>query len=406
MSMSEGSYASAASVKLLVTYAMGDGKAVSDCHSMSGGCKAMFYMDPNHVWAPGRPECTYHPDADIVSAAPESWFVHDTGYSDASHRVYGKDALGCTVFELNPLAGSYQNWWRTYLRNNADAYDVYFIDDNMMDVLDASYFPHSGGGCTPWPSYCRSTREIANDAAEVAARVSFANAMTHADGSPMYFFFQQASFDIPLDLSAFNSTGRFKAISCEGCVSTAANPARSNLYARVLDEMAAVNANGDIYMLMSRGGSPSGSPTQILQRLVTVGITWLGYSEGHTVVRPNLESNTNKLAVWPEDLIYPSAPLQSMVTGAADLAVGPGVFRREFKTCYQAGRFFGRCAVIVNPTGSTVAVRATWLRATYSHVVSLTGGDVLSGGTASVNGLPLVPNVTTIAPASALLLTQ
>src|SRR5579864_1426172 len=85
----QGSSVSAASVNQLATYAIGDGKALSDCHSSSNGCKAMFYVDPNHSVNNSPASCVTHPDADAVAAASESWFVHDTGFSDSAHRVYG-----------------------------------------------------------------------------------------------------------------------------------------------------------------------------------------------------------------------------------------------------------------------------------------------------------------------------
>src|ERR1700736_1897659 len=40
---SQGQNASAASVNQLLSYAVGNGKAVSDCHSGSQNCKAVFY---------------------------------------------------------------------------------------------------------------------------------------------------------------------------------------------------------------------------------------------------------------------------------------------------------------------------------------------------------------------------
>ena len=398
----QGGGVSAANVNQLVTYAVGDDKSVGDCHAGSG-CKSVFYLDPNHVWNNSPSSCVSHPDADVVAAASESWFVHDTGFSDAAHRVHGKDSSGCSIWEMNPNSAGLQAWWRNYLRTHANSYDGYLIDNDIMDVIDAGYFP-SGGGCDPWPSYCTSTQEIASNAAEVAARANFVNAMSHSDGSPMHFFFQQASFNIPLDLSGFAATNRFVGLSCEGCVSTTASPLRPSLYASVLNEMAAVNATSGAYLLISKGNSPAGSATQLAQRMVTVSIAWLGYSEGHTIVRANLESNTNNLAIWPEELVYPAGPLQSMHSGAIDLMVQPGVWRREFRTCYQKGVPIGPCAVIVNANGFAVTVKSSWLQQAYRHIITLAGGDVLSGGTSNISGARFTPNVTTIQPSEGLLL--
>jgi hypothetical protein len=307
---------------------------------------------------------------------------------------------------MNPYASELQSWWLSYLRTHADKYDLYFLDDDMLDVVDETYFNFSGGGCMPWPTFCHSTQEMPDDAAVLAGHVSFANAMSHSNGSPMYFFYQQASFNIPLDINAFSATNRFVAFSCEGCIATYAYPVRPNLYAKVLQEMAAVNASPGAYLLISHGNFPTGSATQILQRLVTTGIAWLAYSEGHTIVRPDLETSSSNLAIWPEDLIYPSKPLQSMVTGPADLTVAPGVWRREFTACYQAGRFFGHCAAIVNSTPNSVLVSSSWLHQAYKHLVSLSGGDVFSSGVASIYNANFVPDSTVVPPAGALLIAQ
>ena len=38
----------------------------------------------------------------------------------------------------------------------------------------------------------------------------------------------------------------------------------------------------------------------------------LGYAPGHTVSWSDLETNNNNLAVWPEEGIVPTQPIQSM----------------------------------------------------------------------------------------------
>jgi hypothetical protein len=179
---------------------------------------------------------------------------------------------------------------------------------------------------------------------------------------------------------------------------------RPTVYSRVLDEMAAVNTTPAAFMLISHGNSPAGSATQILQRLVTTGIVWLGYSEGHTIVQPDLETNTKNLAIWPEDLIYPSFPLESMLTNSSDLLVAPGVYRREFSSCYQQGVLFGACATIVNANASAVAIQSSWLHQTYHHTVTLGGGDVLSGGVANISGASFIPGLTWVQAGGAILL--
>lgn len=404
----EGGSASAAEVNELVSYAdsSGTSKSLADCHSVPVGCKAVVYIRPFALRDYNPPSCIAHPDADIVAASSESSFLHNTGYTDSAHRVYGYDKSGCLMWGMNPNSPDLQAWWRSYLSTKLNNYDLYFVDISSMS-LGTAYWYYSGPGCLPWPSVCRSTQELPDDAALVAAHVNFVNAMTHPDGSPMYFLYQQAHprLTFSLDLTALGDTNSYFGVTCEGCLAGPApdivNPAN---YASYLNEMAAVNQTTATFLIISKGGYATGSAQQVLQRLVTTGVTWLAYSEGHTIVQPGLERNTTSLAVWPEDLIYPQNPEESMVTGAADLEVAPGVYRREFAYCRQFGQHFGPCATVVNANLSAVTISAAWFKHAYSHVVTLQGGDVLSGGIANLTGAPFVPGLTAVQAGGALLL--
>jgi len=405
----QGAYATAAQVNLLLSYAdnQGETKALADCHSGSNTCKTDFYMRPYAIEDPSTSGCSKQPDASIMAAASESWFVHNTGYSDSAHRVWGKSAAGCTMWSMNPNSAAMQTWWQSYLWAHADSYDLIFLDMSPMSLQNATWFT-SGGGCSPWPSKCLSTQELPDDTAVVAAHVAFVSSMSHTSGSPMQFLYQQAypSRTESGDLSALRSTSKLVGVTCEGCIANIAATVVPSNYQTYLNEIAQVTAGGNDFLIISHGSSPTGSSTQLLQRLVTTGFAWLAYSDGHTFVEPNLERTTNNLAVWPEDLVYPSAPLQTMTSGASDLQVAPGVWRREFATCFQQSRFFGHCAAVLNSNGSAVTVTSSWLTQSYRHVVSLSGGDVLSGGVASITSSAFTANVTTVPAGGALLLAQ
>ena len=93
--------------------------------------------------------------------------------------------------------------------------------------------------------------------------------------------------------------------------------------------------------------------------------------------------------------------------GHNDLQVAPGVYRREFGACYDRGVPFGACAAIMNTTGHPVAVRASWLSGgAFGHRIAFTGGDVQSGGTIRVKGLPLHAGTTVVGPQDAILLSK
>ena len=392
-------------INQLLTFAQGDKKALNDCHSGTHACKAVYYFRPFAEVASTPSSCSEEPDASVLAAASENWYLHYPGYADAAHRVVGKDAGGCLMYAMNSDNMAMQAWWLNYLRANANNYDLFFVDEEPMDIVDATSF-QSGGGCNG--TYCKTTQEIGADPAMEASHVGFMQGLTYTQGAPMQLIYQQAypARTQSLDLTAMGTSSNYMGVSCEGCITNTGSTIVPNNYKPFLDEMAAIIAANKTFLVIADGDAPSGSSTEILQRLVTTGIMWLAYSEGHTFVQPNLERYTKNLAVWPEDLIYPSKPIQTMVSGADDLQVAPGVWRREFSTCYQMGHSFGRCAAIVNSTSSAVTVQGAWLSQSYKHMASLSGGDVISGGTASVGTSTFTPGVTTIQAGGALLATQ
>jgi hypothetical protein len=126
------------------------------------------------------------------------------------------------------------------------------------------------------------------------------------------------------------------------------------------------------------------------------------------VVWPDLEEKTDNLPIWPEDLIYPSQPLQSMVAGHRDLQVATGVYRREFARCYKRSVYFGQCASLVNATSSPIKVKQSWLLQSYHHTITVVGGDVLSGGTVQVAAAaaPFAAGRSEVQPGAAILLAR
>ena len=149
----------------------------------------------------------------------------------------------------------------------------------------------------------------------------------------------------------------------------------------------------------------------------------LGYSPGHLADWADLEQNSNNLTVWPEEGIYPTTPRQSMGSpggsgclagtgsvcsngGHNDVQVAPGVYRREFGTCYNQGAAIGPCAAIVNTSSSAVTVSPSWLSLSYGHQVTFNGGDVQSGGSVNLAGADFTPGATTVGAKDAILLTR
>jgi len=414
----EGSGASSVLVQKYLTYAEGsegNDKAQSDCDGAGPSpCSSVFYFDPNFIY--DAPSCTTRIATLFMAAANETWFVHESGYSDAAHRVQGSYQGSCQgstittpVYLTNQNNPSVVAFFASYMQTYANNWDLYFMDDTSASVLTQAYGP-GGGFCAnnPPDDYCTTTQEYPTDASVVAAHAALFAALNRTNGTSMTGVFNgigftQAEYNLNL-VSA--SGGRAIGAACEECVVDGGTLEYQN-YPRVLDAMATANATtGASFVELSTGYAAAGSVAQISQRLVTTAMAWLAFNGSSPIVFPNLEDNTNDLAIWPEDGLYPERPLQSMSSGASDISVASNVWRREFAACFLDGASIGPCAAVVNGNTSPVTIAGTWLTQTYGHLVTLVGGDVESGGSVALSQTAFTVNVTSIPAAGAVLLVR
>lgn len=90
-----------------------------------------------------------------------------------------------------------------------------------------------------------------------------------------------------------------------------------------------------------------------------------------------------QVEVYPETGLVPANPVVGTPSSIAALQVG-GVYAREYDDCFYRGTDEGPCAFVVNPTIS--AQNWPTLSRLYGHTMTLWGGGVLEGGTASFAG--------------------
>lgn len=400
----QGENATSSQVQQYVTYAeggLGNGKASSDCNGTSG-CSSVFYFDPNEVTDSAN--CPITPDAQFIAAASESWYVHLSGYSDAAHRIHGEYTQSCDgqtitvpVYAPDQANTAVQAYFKSFLQTNASGWNYYLMDNTSWDLIDQFYGP-GGGFCPGLPdNWCSTTEEFTTNAELVAAHGALAAALP------------ASTFTNGLDQTPSQEIGassKFVGGSCENCVVDGGAYEPGN-YAKILTLMAATDATpGAAFIEMNSGSSAAGSAAQIGQRLVTFAVGWLGYSQGHTIVDANLEASTDNLPIWPEEMLVPTDPVQSMTSEASDIAVSTNVWRREFAACYQNGVSIGPCAAILNGTSSAVTVSSSWLTQTYGHVITLSGGDIFSGGSLSLTSTAFTVNSTSVPADQAILLVR
>src|SRR6185437_5629140 len=95
-------------------------KAVNDC-SGSGTCHSVWYIETNKIY-----DSSVCPDQSVVpfvTAAAESWYVHQSGFSDFAHRVQGTNPVSCSngsqnepVYIANNASAAVENYFNTYLQ--------------------------------------------------------------------------------------------------------------------------------------------------------------------------------------------------------------------------------------------------------------------------------------------------
>jgi hypothetical protein len=404
----EGENASSASVNQYVSYAeggLGNDKATVDCDSGSAkNCLSVFYMDPNFLY--DSAQCPSAEATSVTEASDESWFVHEAGYTDFAHRVQGSYSQDCNgasvtvpVYLFNDANSSVISYFESYMQSVANSWDVFFMDDTSARVLTQTYGP-GGGFCrnNPPTNYCTTTEEYPTDASVAAAHVTFASGMNHTNGDAMKFMFNGVGFSGSTveNLDILSGSSRYIAAVCENCILNA-NVFRPTMYANVLSAMAQIDQiPGAAFVELNTGFEASGSPEEQHDRVTTTAVAWLGYSPGQTIVFPNLEDTTTNLAVWPEDAIVPTQPLQSMTSSAGQIEVSPGVYLREFAQCYDAGVAIGQCAAVLNSNTSAATIEASWLKQKYTHILEMSGGDIESGGTISLTKDFFVPGISEV----------
>jgi hypothetical protein len=405
---SGGSGAGQALVRQWVTFAESNcgpnaTKAQGDCHVAGRTyCYVTQYMDTDWIYGDAR--------VPVSRAAKPNWWLHEP----AGHRralIFGNQEGGGHL--LNQTVPAVREWFRSYVRRFYNEDDALLMDDQSPSLPEELYYS---------TCHCRTTLEIHSNAILRSAHNRMSAALTHRDGAR----FLQADNTLapnPFLPQGLNMLDRGAGV--DGLIAEGEPEEFGTLdpyYSTLLDQIAyVINRSKAFVVPMSHGNA--GAPSQPRSRLVQEATVLLGFSPGRMVDWADLEMGSTRLAVWPEEGIYPSGARESMhapgghgclagtgvvcsTGGHNDLEVAGGVYRREFRSCSEEGVAFGDCAAIVNTTGSTVTVRRSWLHQSYRHVITISGGDVQSGGTIDLSGGRFAAGRTKIAPHSALLISR
>jgi hypothetical protein len=369
--------------------------ARSRCHSgATVFCRVLAYADTNIAYRLTTPNTFF-------ARASSSWWLH--GRSGGQLTTSSGGAF------INQTNGAVRRWWSGFVRSRYSRADGLMMDDQSAGVAQEFYYASVSSSSEIW-----SNRQLQ------AAHTAMSLAMTRSNGQR---FFQVDNTLPPnpwLDqgLRLIRPDAGVYGLIAEG--EPMSYGTLDPFYSTLLDQIAYV-ANRTPGFVVPLSYAAAGSSYQLQSRRVQEGTILLGYSPGHLVDWADLELGSDHLAVWPEEGIYPTGPVQSMGApggggclagrgvvcsrgGHNDVEVVGGVYRREFRACYEKGVPFGACAAVVNTTSAPVRVRSSWLRQSYRHQIALAGGDVQSGGALRLAGGSFAAGATTIAPHDAILL--
>ena len=379
-------------------------KARRDCHARGVRyCDVMQYYDTNWDF-PGHA-------AGIASARSFGWWLHEPAPQQNS-RIYSSTFGG--GYAINQSDPAVRSFFRRYALRHYNADDGLLMDWQSPSLAQELYASTCG---------CRTTNEIRSDVALRAAHAAMSAALTHRNGAP----FIQVDNSLPPNpflpqgLDMLNPSAGVDGWSAEGEPEDGGTLAP--YYSTLLDQIAYVTTRTTGFVvLLSRANS--GATYLDQSRRVQESTMLLGYKPGQLVDWADLEQNSPRLAVWPEEGIYPTNPVQSMGSpggpgclaggghvcstgGHNDVGVGSGVYRRVFQDCYLRGVSFGPCAAIVNTGASAVTVRGSWLAPwAFRHQITFSGGDVQSGGRLHLHGAGFTAGRTVVGARDALLLSS
>jgi hypothetical protein len=150
-----------------------------------------------------------------------------------------------------------------------------------------------------------------------------------------------------------------------------------------------VLASGKLFVC--RGFDTAPDSTSQLERLYMFASFILTYDPARSILSPKFTPANSGFWSQPEDQLVALDPVVMQPSSVDQLNEGPNVYGRQYKNCYYAGRWIGACASVVNSDLNGQAHPMPWTNL-YHHTLVLSGGDILDGGSASVNG-PAPPSL-------------
>jgi hypothetical protein len=177
----------------------------------------------------------------------------------------------------------------------------------------------------------------------------------------------------------------------EQCYSSNSNPhvfrITDTLWTAEENTEITVNRNGKLFFCYVRNYDKADE--RPFRRIYDYASFLLTYKLTHSVLWETYQTRSN-FHVLPESGLVALEPRTPEPTDISQLDQG-GAYVREYRACYYRGSLIGPCASVVNPSSSGDVPNPIFRK--YHHTLTLQGGGVVEGGTATFSGASPPENV-------------
>lgn len=330
---------------------LADANAVHDA-----GIKTQYYVDPNRESV-----------GDPLMPTQESSYAHDCSGNRVT-TTYGS----LLRYVTDPTSASEQSQFATYVQQIASQahFDAVFDDDTEPLGSYGTYSPSLP--CNYSDSRWLSGLSQLVAASSVPVIVNDLNALNGESVSLVMQLVQSSAW----------------AGSYEECYSNTSQPKEDNWeWQAVENSEIQVNALGKPFQCLGRWPGDASANTD--SRTYALASFMLTYDPSKDIFWEEYATPSN-FHVMPESQLVAMDPLVSTPSTILGLektggsySSTYGVFAREYAHCYYAGTYVGACAAVVNT--DRYASHAFPLSG-YTRTLTMSGYDVLHGGTASTDG--------------------
>ena len=327
--------------------------SVADANAISAtGIKTQFYTDPNRVQ-------TTDP---LYSKLPASAFAQTCSGVDVTD-FFDNVTQYVTIPSSTALQSAYAALVKSQIAGAH--FDAIYQDDNgPLSEFTASFSPSLP--CSYTDAAWLSGGNALDNAAPLPV---IANGLSGLDG-------ENPSQSIGL-MSSSNTLGG----NYEGCY-TYVGDAENNGWLWQAEENTELQVNAANKMFSCQERNTSDASSNQAARIYAYASFLLTYNPTTDVLWEDF-ATTDGFQVFPEEELVALDPVAATPSSIAGLVQPGGAYGRLYDKCYVKGAFVGPCGIAVN---SSTGTSTPFPYPQFTHTLTVSGYDVLGGGTLSTQG--------------------